>query len=224
LSKNYVGNVYAVQRSSETIRLVHLAPGKALFGRKLRIVAGRINGLDDFIASPLYCNAQNLAFCGNPLSIPSDVNISSYPNTMWGARVRWEPNPLWYAMGGVYNSIAGFRANKFHGVDFSIRHDSGVVGIVEAGVMPEQVGIVPGDLPGHVKVGGYYDTEPLTDFSSGMTERGTGGRMWASTRRSGPRTIRPECRVYSCSRPSITPPPTSIRRRTSSSSARSMSA
>jgi porin len=194
LSKDYVGNVYAVQQifGGETIRLVHLALGKAFFRRKLRIVAGRINGLDDFIASPLYCNAQNLAFCGNPLSIPSDVNISSYPNTMWGARVRWEPNPLWYAMGGVYNAVAGFRANEFHGVDFSIRHNSGVIGIVEAGVMPEQIGIVPGDLPGHVKVGGYYDTEPLTHFSSGMTERGTWGtyvgvdqKIWAENDPAG---------------------------------------
>ena len=93
LSARYVGNVYAVQQifGGETIRLVHLALARAFFHRTLRIVAGRINGLDDFIASPLYCNAQNLAFCGNPLSIPSDVNISSYPNTMWGTRVRWEP-------------------------------------------------------------------------------------------------------------------------------------
>jgi len=177
LSKNYIGNVYAVQEifGGETIRLVHLALGKAFFRRTLRIVAGRINALDDFIASPLYCNAQNLAFCGNPLSIPSDINISSYPNTMWGARVRWEPMPVWYAMGGVYNAVAGFRANKFHGVDFSIRHNSGVIGIMETGVMPEEMGIVPRDLPGHVKLGGYYDTEPLKDFSSGLNERGTWG-------------------------------------------------
>ncbi len=90
LSARYVGNVYAVQQifGGETTRLVQLALARAFFHRTLRIVAGRINGLDDFIASPLYCNAQNLAFCGNPLSIPSDVNISSYPNTMWGTRVR----------------------------------------------------------------------------------------------------------------------------------------
>ena len=107
---------------------------------------------DDFIASPLYCNAQNLAFCGNPLSIPSDVNISSYPNTMWGTRVRWEPLPFWYAMGGAYNAVAGFRANQFHGVDFSIRPNSGVIGMMETGVMPEELGIVPRELPGHVKL------------------------------------------------------------------------
>jgi len=170
LSARYIGNVYAVQQifGGETTRLVHLALARAFFHRTLRIVAGRINGLDDFIASPLYCNAQNLAFCGNPLSIPSDVNISSYPNTMWGTRVRWEPLPFWYAMGGVYNAVAGFRANRFHGVDFSIRHNSGAIGIMETGVQPEEIGIVPRELPGHVKLGGYYDTEPLPDFRTGQ--------------------------------------------------------
>jgi len=177
LSDRYVGNVYAVQQifGGETIRLVHLALAKGFFHRTLRVVAGRIDGLDDFIASPLYCDAQNLAFCGNPLSIPSDVNISSYPNTMWGARARWEPFPIWYAMGGVYDAVAGFRDNKYHGADFSIRQKSGVVGIMETGVMPEEMGIVPRDLPGHVKLGGYYDTEPLRDFRTGQTERGTWG-------------------------------------------------
>jgi porin len=188
LSARDIENVYAAQQifGGETIRLVHLAVAKALFHRRLRIVAGRINGLDDFIASPLYCNAQNLAFCGNPLSIPSDVNISSYPNTMWGTRIRWEPHPTWYAMGGVYNAVAGFRANKYHGVDFSIRHDSGVIGIMETGVAPEEIGIMPRDLPGHVKVGGYYDTEPLKNFATGLNERGTWGtyigidqKVWA---------------------------------------------
>ena len=179
LSAKYIGNVYAVQQiyGGETTRLVHLAIAKAFFRRKLRIAAGRIDALDDFIASPLYCNAQNLAFCGNPLSIPSDVNTSSYPNTMWGARVRWEPSPLWYAMGGVYNAVEGFRANKFHGVDFSIRHNSGVIGIGEVGVRPEHLG--PGglftSLEGNYKLGGYWDTEPLTNFQTGLRERGTGG-------------------------------------------------
>jgi len=179
LSAQYIGNVYAVQQifGGQTTRLVHLAVGKAFFRRKLRIVAGRINGLDDFVASPLYCNAQNLAFCGNPLSIPSDVNISSYPNTMWGTRVRWEPSPLWYAMGGVYNAVAGFRANKFHGVDFSIRPNSGVIGIGEVGVRPEHIGPegLFTSLPGNYKLGGYWDTEPLTNFNTERPERGTGG-------------------------------------------------
>src|SRR5262249_19234547 len=132
LSERYIGNVLAVQQifGGETIRLVHLALAKGFFHNTLRIPVGRIHGLDDFIASPLYCNAQNLGLCGTVLGIPFYINISSYPNTTWGARVRWEPVPLWYAMGGVYNAFAGFRANKYHGVNFSIPHNSGVIGMV----------------------------------------------------------------------------------------------
>lgn len=173
----YIGNIYPVQQiyGGETTRLVQLAFGKRLFDGALDIVAGRIHGLDDFIALPLYCDAQNLAFCGNPLSIPSDINIPSYPNALWGARARWEPVSMWYWMGGVYNAYAGFRANKFHGVDFSIRHNSGVVGIMETGLLPDEAGWVPEGMEGHLKLGGYYDTEPLKDFGTGLLERGTWG-------------------------------------------------
>jgi porin len=179
LSKENIGNVYQVQQlfGGQTTRLVHLALGMELFDDRLDIVAGRLNGLDDFAASPLYCNAQNLAFCGNPLSIPVDVNISSHPNTAWGFRARWAPDPAVYVMGGTYNTRAGFRANRFHGVDFSIRDDSGVIGIGEVGVHPHRIGPTGlfTSLPGNYKVGGYWDTEPRTNFDTGHLERGTGG-------------------------------------------------
>jgi porin len=179
LSKEHIGNVYAVQQiyGGETTRLVLLALGAELFDGTVDVVAGRLNGLDDFAASPLYCNAQNLAFCGNPLSIPVDVNISSYPNTAWGARVRWSPVNAFYVMGGTYNTHAGFRENRFHGVDFSIYPDSGVIGIGEVGVYPHHIGPegLFTSLPGDYKIGGYWDTEPVTVFSTGDRERGTGG-------------------------------------------------
>jgi porin len=178
-SKQNIGNIYAVQQiyGGQTTRLVQLALGVELFDGTLDLVAGRLNGLDDFAASPLYCNAQNLAFCGNPLSIPIDVNISSYPNTAWGFRARYSPHPAWYLMGGTYNTRAGFRENQFHGVDFSIHPDSGVIGIGELALLPHHVGPdgLFTDLPGHYKVGGYWDTEPVTVFSSGEPERGNGG-------------------------------------------------
>jgi len=41
-------------------------------------------------------------------------------------------------MGGVYDAVAGFRANKYHGVDFSIRQKSGVIGIMETGAPVRQ--------------------------------------------------------------------------------------
>ncbi len=174
-----IGNEFAVQQvfGGETTRLVQLAAGMRLADDRLDLVAGRINGLDDFAASALYCNAQNLALCGNPLSIPADTNISSWPNTSWGARGRFQPVPSLQIMGGVYNAVAGFRANKFHGVDFSIRERSGVIGIGELALMPH---FLPADhrptlLPGHYKLGGYYDTEPLTVYRTGDRQRGTQG-------------------------------------------------
>ncbi len=179
LSKDDIGNVYAVQQlyGGQTTRLVQLALGTQLLDGTLDLVAGRIHGLDDFVASPLYCNAQNLAFCSNPLSVPVDVNISSYPNTAWGFRARWEPDPVVYVMGGTYNTRAGFRENRFHGVDFDIHHDSGVMGIGEVGVRPHRIGSdgLFTSLPGDYKIGGYWDTEPLTNFDAGRLERGTGG-------------------------------------------------
>ena len=45
---------------------VDLAVEKLLFDKRLDIVGGRINVLDDFATSPLYCFAQNLGFGGNP--------------------------------------------------------------------------------------------------------------------------------------------------------------
>lgn len=174
-----IGNVFAVQQlfGGQTTRLVDLALGKRLLGGALDLVAGRINGLDDFIASPLYCNAQNLALCGNPLGVPTDVSISSYPNTAWGARARYQFHPAAYVMGGAYNTFGNFRDNKYHGVDFSIRDDSGVLGIGEVGIMPHRFARAARltDLPGHYKVGGYYDTEPLTVFRTGAMEGGTQG-------------------------------------------------
>jgi len=57
-----------------------------------------------------------------PETWPSAAIRSAFPptstspatrNTMWGnARARWEPSPYWYAMGGVYNAVAGFRAKQ----------------------------------------------------------------------------------------------------------------
>lgn len=175
-----IGNLFEVQEiyGGQTTRLVQLAIGHEFLDGDLEVVAGRIQGLDDFIASPLYCNAQNLAFCGNPLSIPIDISIPSYPNAAWGARARYEPEGSpWYAMVGAYNAFANFRANQYHGVDFSWRKDSGIITIGEIGLMPERWG--PGglftDLPGHYKLGGYFDNEPRLAFATGALQRGTFG-------------------------------------------------
>src|SRR5262249_60517813 len=157
--------------AGETTRLVHLAFEQILFDGRLDVVGGRIDALDDFATSPLYCYAQNLGFCGNPLSIPVNANVPSYPNTGWGIRGRWAISENVYAMTGVYDTLAGFRKNRYHGVDFSIRHDSGVAVMQEFGWKPLVARAL--GLPGTFKVGGMYGSEPKVEFESGNLGPGT---------------------------------------------------
>lgn len=170
---NDIPNFFNVQQlyGHQTIRLVDLAIEKLLFDGKLDIVGGRINALDDFATSPLYCYAQNLGFCGNPLSIPVNASVPSYPGAAWGIRARYQLLPELYSMTGVYNTYLHFRDDNFHGVDFSIRHNSGVAIMEEVGYSPaplRQLG-----YPGTIKFGGMYDSEPRLQFESGQYRGGT---------------------------------------------------
>lgn len=176
LSERFIGNQFAVQQifGGQTIRLISLAIEQELFDGKLDLIAGRINWGDDFLQSPLYCQFQNVGFCGNPVSVPVDVNLSTYPNTAWGIRARIEILDELHAKLGVYNTVQNFRANEFHGVDFSIRHNSGVGVAWELGWQPS-FRSASGPLRGHYKFGGYVDTEPLLQFRTGLMRSGTYG-------------------------------------------------
>ena len=170
---NDIPNFFQVQQiyGHQTIRLVDLALEKLFFEQKLDIVGGRINALDDFATSPLYCYAQNLGFCGNPLSIPTNASVPSYPGAAWGIRARYQPSPEFYSMTGAYNTYLNFRDDKFHGVDFSIRHNSGVAIMEELGYSPEPIRAL--GYPGTVKFGGLYDSEPRLQFETGQLRGGT---------------------------------------------------
>lgn len=170
---NDIPNFFQVQQiyGHQTIRLVNLAVEKLFFDQKLDIVAGRINALDDFATSPLYCYAQNLGFCGNPLSIPVNASVPSYPGAAWGIRARYQPTPEFYSMTGVYNTYLNFRDDKYHGVDFSIRHNSGVAIMEELGYSPAALREL--GYPGTIKFGGMYDSEPRLQFESGQLRGGT---------------------------------------------------
>jgi len=170
---NDIPNFFQVQQiyGHQTIRMVDLAVERLFFEQKLDIVGGRINALDDFATSPLYCYAQNLGFCGNPLSIPVNSSVPSYPNTAWGIRARYAISPELYSMTGAYNTYADFRDNKFHGVDFSIRHNSGVAIMQEVGYSPQPLRDL--GFPGTIKFGGLYDSEPRLQFNTNQLRGGT---------------------------------------------------
>jgi carbohydrate-selective porin OprB len=69
-------------------------------------------------------------------------------------------------MTAVYNTFADFRSIKFHGVDFSIRHNSGAAIFQEFGYSPKY--LRDSDYPGTFKLGGFYDSEPMREFKTGQ--------------------------------------------------------
>ncbi len=74
-------------------------------------------------------------------------------------------------MTGAYNTYRDFRSDKFHGVDFSLRHNSGVAIMEELGYSPKPMRDL--GYPGTYKIGGLYDSEPRLQFKTGKMRGGT---------------------------------------------------
>ena len=118
--------------------------------------------MNDFSASPLYCNFQNNAICGNPKASSDNTSNSSYPDANWAIRLRVRPVSQVYLQSGIYftqdniYSNNGFRTG-FH---FDSAHIDGEYFPVELGWEPH---FGKDGLPGHYKLGFGYDNNKHTD-------------------------------------------------------------
>ena len=97
-----------------------------------------------------------------PPGPPYNASISSHPYSDWGIRARYDLTPEIYSMTGAYNTYANFRSIQWHGADFSIRHNSVAAPFQEFGYSPDYLRVR--DYLGTIKVGGFYDSEPLRQF------------------------------------------------------------
>lgn len=161
-----IPNFFQVQQEfgHPTMRLDNLVFEEQLLDGRLDVVAGRIKATDDFAYSWVACYSQNLGLCDFRMGMPYNASIASHPYSVWGTRARYDLTPEIYSMTGAYTTFAGFRSIKFHGADFSIRHNSGVALFQEFGYSPQYLRIR--DYPGTFKLGGFYDSEPLRQFVS----------------------------------------------------------
>ena len=167
-----IPNFFQVQQEfgNPTVRLDNLAIEQQLLDGRLDLVAGRIKATDDFAYSWVSCYSQNLGLCDFRLGTPYNGSIPSHPYSAWGLRAYDEVTPELYTMTGAYNTFADFRSARFHGVDFSIRHDSGAAIFQEFGYSPDA--LRDRGTPGTFKLGGFYDSEPRREFETGQI-RGT---------------------------------------------------
>ncbi|NPD67742.1 carbohydrate porin [Lichenicola cladoniae] len=145
------------------VHLVYAYGEETLAGGRFDITAGRIPFLNDFSASPLYCNFMNNSFCGNPKASSDNTAHSSYPDGGWATRVRVRPTKSTYIQTGIffteaniYSATNGFRS----GFRFSSAQINGEAFPVEVGYEPM---FGPDKLPGHYKLGFAYDNQNHKD-------------------------------------------------------------
>jgi porin len=89
-------------RGNVVVHFVEAWGEETLVGGRFDIAAGRIPMDDDFFSSPLYCNFENNNICGNPKAGTDNIYHSSYPDSVWAARVRVRPLPQYYVQTGIF--------------------------------------------------------------------------------------------------------------------------
>jgi len=138
LSARNIGNQFTVQQvyGTETAVFYGLILEQRLLEDKIGIKLGRISTGDDFASSPLYWLYMNNGIDGNPQSLPVNTAFSTYPGSVWGARLRVDPSPDWFAMGGVYQATH-LNLYRDQGLNWSMNNSDGVLMIGQVGWTPE---------------------------------------------------------------------------------------
>ncbi len=159
------------------VHLVYVYAEETLLNGRLDVAVGRMPVLNDFAASPLYCNFMNNSLCGNPKLLPeADTGISSFPDAVWAGRVRVRPTKDTYIQIGLFEVNQGLYSdqNFRSGFKFDASQDSGVEVPVEVAYEPV-VGAQA--MPGHYKLGFAYDSSTDNKFLSSLPSlrSGNGG-------------------------------------------------
>jgi porin len=179
LSTDFIGNQFPVQLGNYddhgATRLVHLAFSQQLLDNQAEFVVGRIITGEDFANLRLACTSLNQAICSNPINAAQNISFPTYPNAVWGGRVKVQPGDTWYAQAGSYLVYEGFGDSDLHGVEFSAPAGSGALTIAEVGTRVGSYRARSGGLPGTYKLGGYYDGQRLEDVESQREVSGTWG-------------------------------------------------
>jgi porin len=185
LSRDYVGNSFPIQLADVADRhprLTYLSYTQSLWDDRLSIRLGRltINSVsgEEFLGSQYFKAFTSVGIDLVPLGIFLNApGAFGYPDTTWGARVKFEPVKQFYAMAGAYNGDPTLKEGSRHGVDFSLHGP--VFAIGEIG-LHWNFGKNSQRLPGNLKVGGYYNGGSASVFAAApavqpATEQGRTG-------------------------------------------------
>jgi porin len=162
LSRQYVGNTFPVQLADVAgaqPKLTYLSYTQALFENKVTVRLGRltVNSVfgEEFMGSEYFKAMGSVAFNLVPIGLFLNApGAFGYPLTTWGARIKFEPVPQFYAMAGAYNGDPMVKDGSHHGLDFSLRGPLFAIG--ELGFR-WNYGKGATGLPRNIKAGAYFN-------------------------------------------------------------------
>ncbi len=161
-SADFIGNKLAVQENygaGETTRITEVSVEQALDGNFVSLKGGFYPMGNDFAGTSLLCDFQNVGFCAHPQNLPNSSGWSDNPTGKWGGRVKFNISPVLYTEAGVYdvNPTYGQPGN---GLKMSTNGSTGALIVLETGYT---TALGMAQLPGHYKIGAYYDTSEVKD-------------------------------------------------------------
>lgn len=206
LSAQRIGNQFTVQQvyGGTGVIFYGLAYNQRFLDDKVSFKFGRMAAGDDFASSPLYWLYMNNGIDGNPQSLPVNNKFSTYPWSVWGARLRARMTSETEAMLGIYQVAPQTAQSYLHGFDWEMNGGDGVMVIAQYGWAPEFFkpsgtpaakrddkplvdskkfsapgsDALPHGLPGHYWMGGYYSTYSYPEWGSSHTQNGSYSLYW----------------------------------------------
>jgi porin len=139
LSAQHIGNQFTVQQvygGTGTI-FYGLAYNQRFDDDKISFKFGRMAAGDDFASSPLYWLYMNNGIDGNPQALPVNGSFSTYPWSVWGARLRALLTKETEAMLGIYQVTPQVSQSYMHGFNWNMNPGDGVMLIGQYGWAPE---------------------------------------------------------------------------------------
>lgn len=177
LSSDFVGNRLPIEEAAGGYyaRLTEASIEQNLAGGKLNLRLGYFAMGNDLGGMPIGCNLVNAAFCAHPLSMSGDSGWYNYPNARWGVALRYNLRPEVTLRTGVYQMNPRLNDEDNAWNPFA--------GGTTGALLPLEVEYAPGRgagangraLPGHYKVGVYYDTSRVDRLGGGRRVRGRYG-------------------------------------------------
>ncbi|MFT4254298.1 MAG: carbohydrate porin [Caulobacter sp.] len=170
VSSDVVGNRLPIQEAygGQYSRLTEASIEQRLDGGRLNLRAGYFAMGNDLGGMAIGCNLVNAAFCAHPLSMSGDSGWYNYPNARWGLAVRYAARPDVLVRTGVFQVNPSLNDKDNAWRPFA----SGSTGVM----LPLEVEYDRGGaLPGHYKLGAYYDSSRVTRQGETGTVKGRHG-------------------------------------------------